>query len=214
MEAAELLIKFIHDEFGEHLSALLLGDYGSRQRRLSQIFSVTVSGADGEVMFNVEITTEGKWGLTCGLEPLVMLTLLKLLFARHDLNRGKASYTYEEVLWLLGWRETKRSRDDIRDAIDINFVQSFNLWADMDEPQTPMDYRGRLRLLTAYEFFTEEDKGKGWGERGVYRGDFSIDFNLDFILGLRERSLLGIDWNMVTSVRRCHEAEGLSEEPS
>lgn len=212
MEAARQLIKFIHDEFGEHLSALLLGDYGSRQRRLSQIFSVTVSGSDREVKFNVEITTKDKWGLTCGQEPLVMLTLLKLLLSRHDLKTGKASYTYQEVLWLLGWRETKRSRDNIRDAIDINFVQSFNLWADIDEPQTPMDFRRRLHLLTAYDFFTEEDEGKGWGERGVYRGDFSIDFNLNFILGLRERSLLGIDWNTVTSIKRYPQVEGLSEE--
>lgn len=142
-----------------------------------------------------------------------MITLLKLLLARREILTGRASYSYQEVLNFLGWRDTKKSRNDIRDSVDINFLQSFNLWVDVSGVHTPMDYLRRLRILTAYEFFTDADESETRSERGLYRGDFSIDFNLDFIRSLRERSLLGLDWNLVIEVTRIHELESLSEEP-
>lgn len=209
-EAARRLISFINDEFGEHLAALLLGDYCSSQRRLSQISLVTVSTGTQELMLNVEIKTGDKWGLTCGQEPLVMIVLLKLLFARRQLLTGTASYTYEEVLHLLGWKDSKQSRDDIGDAIDINFIQSFNLSAHTAE--TPMSFQKRQHMVAGYEFIEAADNTESGCETSLYRGDFLIDFNFDFIRCLRERSLLGIDWNLVTSIVRCHEGEGLSEE--
>ena len=198
---------------GEHLATLLLGDYGSQQRRLSQIFLLTVSGADHEPTFRVEVTTDHRWGLTCGREPLVIVALLRLLFSRSELLIGRASYSYQEVLQLLGWRDMKRSRDDIRDAIDINFIQSFNLSSEGDGTQTPLSYRRRQHLMTGYEFFDDGDEPYQQNAVEHHRGDFQIDFNLDFIRGLRERRLLGIDWNLVRSVTRSHQFEALSEEP-
>ncbi|MGB7926398.1 MAG: hypothetical protein WCF57_24365 [Pyrinomonadaceae bacterium] len=208
---ARRLISFIHRECGEHLATLLLGDYGSRQRRLSHIFLLSLSG-DRELPLKVEITTDHKWGLTCGREPLVIIALLQSLFLRNELRTGRASYSYQEVLHLLGWRDTKESRDDIRDALDITFIQSFNLSADLHDPATPMSYLRRQHMLKGYEFIA----GTGPATRSStasYRGDFLIDFDLDFIISLRARRLLGIDWNLVTSVTRSHEFEGLSEEP-
>ena len=192
---------------------LLLGDYGSRQRRLTQVFLVTIFDGNQELKLNLEIKTEDRWGLTCGREPLVVIALLKLLFARSDVLTGRASYTYEEVLKLLGWKDTKRSRDDIRDSIDINFIQSYNLSEKRDAPETPLFYLRRQHFITGYEFIESADDSDQWGEVAFYRGDFLIDFNPDFIYALRERSLLGIDWNRVTDVTRFHEIERLSEEP-
>jgi hypothetical protein len=212
-EATQRLISFINEEFGEQLAALLLGDYGSRQRRLSQIFLLYLSGGEQELPLKVEIITDHKWGLTCGREPLVIMALLKLLFLRKELLTGRASYSYQEVLHLLGWRDTKQSQDDIRDSIDINFIQSFNLSAEGDDTRTPLFYRRRQHMMTGYEFFDERDESDQPSEVGHHRADFQIDFNLDFILSLRERKLLGIDWNLVTSVTRSHQVEGLSEAP-
>jgi hypothetical protein len=212
-EAAQRLISFINDECGEHLAALLLGDYGSRQRRLSQIFLLTTSGRDHGPTLRVEITTDHRWGLTCGREPLVIMALLKLLLLRSELLTGRASYSYQEVLQLLGWRDTKRSRDDIRDAVDINFIQSFNLSAEGDDTRTPLFYRRRQHMMTGYEFFDERDESDQPNDVGHHRADFQIYFDLDFIMSLRERTMLDIDWTQVTSVTRSHQFEGLSEEP-
>jgi hypothetical protein len=211
-EATQRLISFINEVCGEHLATLLLGDYGNPQRRLSQIFLVTVKDRTQELVLNVEIKTEDKWGLTCGQEPLVMIALLKLLFARRKLLTGTASYTYEEVLHLLGWRDTRQSRHDIKDAIDINFIQSFNLSADTAE--TPVSFRRRQHMMAGYGFIEAADNSDSLGETSLYRGDFLIDFNLDFVQGLCKRSLLGINWNLVIAMKRCHEIEGLSEEPN
>jgi hypothetical protein len=212
-EAAQRLISFIKDELGEHLATLLLGDYGSHQRRLSQTFLVIINDKGQELMLNVEVKTQDQWGLTCDQEPLVAIGLLKLLFARKKFLTGRASYSYQEVLNLLSWRDTKKSRDDIRDALDITFIQSFNLSADLHDPETPMSYLRRQHLMLGYEFLESTDDSNQWGERSSYRGDFLIDFNLNFIRGLREKSLLGINWNQVISIKRCHEVEGLSKEP-
>jgi hypothetical protein len=201
---------------GEHLATLLLGDYGDHQRRLSQTFLITIAGGDQEDDLNVEVKTQDRWGLTCGQEPLVMVALLNILFTRKDLLIGRASYSYQEVLNLLGWKDTKKSRDDIRDAVDITFIQSFNLSADLNDPETPMSYLRRQHPIMGYEFIENKNtRGSDLGSnRNSYRGDFMIDFNLDFIRMLRERLLLGINWNLVSSVTRCFEMEELSEEPS
>ena len=211
-KAAEQLIKYVQAEFGEHLAALMLGDYGSRRRRQWQTFLVTLSDRDQKLELNIEIKTEHRWGLACGQEPLVIIALLKLMLSRDELHTGRSSYTYQELLMLLGWRDSKRSRDRICDAIDINFIQSFNLSSDGDEIQTPMFYLRRQHMMTGYEFIDKVKGSEQWGEIGSYRGDFLIDFNLDFIRALRERSLLGINWNLVTDVTRLPLADGISEE--
>lgn len=193
--AARRLLSFAKTEFGEHLSELLLSGYGVARVVLRWRYTVSLQD-DGSREITVEGVTDDPKGLPAGREPLVLLTLLKSLLAGGRPSNGQVSYGLREVLKTLSWNVGEESA--VERAIEGYYQLSLikHEIAEMDAGEGSINRKRVLRPIVEWER-GEETAG---GDRLVVPKGGRVRFNPEFVEGLTERSLLGIDWERVSSV--------------
>ena len=196
------LLDFSRERFGESLSQFLLAGLG--EEPLGQRWRFTISYADDEnavLKRQVEVITyepaDGSSFLPRGRNPLVLAALLRLLLTGDPASPITLRFEPEEVLSLLGWKDTRKAGGEIDEAVRRYFMLTYK-WK-MNKSELT---RRKLRFYTSDEnmisetnILSEED-ANGQMRRVVSQ----VVFNEHFIEHLIGRSLFGIDWNTVRSV--------------
>lgn len=114
--AERRLVAHLEEQFGEHLSALLLSGYGTKewvQRRGLVISTTDRVGAREE--HSVVMLTEGMAFLPCGQDPIVLAAHLSMLSEQGA--SGRLSYDLFEMLEVLGWVDPVQGLKAIEGAI-------------------------------------------------------------------------------------------------
>lgn len=190
------LLDFAHEQFGEHLSQFLIAGLGEEQVGQSGRFTITYASSENVALKrHVEVITyepaDGSSSLPRGRNPLVLIALLHLLMTDNQGALNMLRYEQEEVLSLLGWKDTWKARREIDEAVRRYFLLTYQ-WK-MNKSEMLRDrltfYTANEALISAHESISRED-----GESS------RIVFNEHFIEHLLSRSLFGIDWNNVRSV--------------
>jgi hypothetical protein len=197
------LLKFALDRFGEMLTRFLLAGFGEEKVAPRWTFAITFIGADGTLQKRrLRIMThepaDGSSCLPRGRDPLVLIALLRLLL--HERRRADNTLVFKEanVIKLLGWADTEERRDEIDEAIG-RYSLLFYEWG-----MNSFELGGRAldfyvvneRPLLGYRTISEETK-EGRTERTYNR----IEFSDGFIGGLLSRSLFGVAWDKVKSIK-------------
>lgn len=134
-----------------------------------------------------------------GDEPLVLLALLKLIWADVT-SRAGLDFKHETLLRTLGWEDAK----DIRRLTDRAVERYYFLSLEKEVAEEVGPHAGQFyrvmtqRIIVDYSYYLESGEDVEEGERI----DSRVAFNPDFIQGLKDRTLLGIDWGKAQSVTR------------
>jgi hypothetical protein len=190
------LLDFAREQFGEHLSQFLLAGLGEEQVGQRGRFTITyASGENVALKRHVEVITyepeDGSSSLPCGRNPLVLIALLHLLMTSNQGALNMLRYEQEQVLSLLGWKETRKARQEIDEAVKRYFLLTYQWKMNKSELQ-----RERLTLYTVNEALISAHESISTEDGKLSR----IVFNEHFIEHLLSRSLFGIYWNSVRSV--------------
>jgi hypothetical protein len=192
------LIAHLEDQFGEHLSALLLSGYWTKEwvQRRGLVTSTTDRVGTREE-HSVLMLTEGATFLPCGQDPIVLVAHLRMLSERGA--AGRLSYDLFEMLEVLGWVDPVQGLKAIESALHRYFRLSYAAAGRRRHPMAPQaeGVTAERRILTSYDFEHEPVRGRG----GFPKLHTVVEFSQRFLDQLRQRSLFGIDWNMVTAVK-------------
>jgi hypothetical protein len=195
--AERRLIEHLKEQFGEHLSALLLSGRGAKGwvRRRDLVISTTDRVGNREE-HPVVLLTAGVASLPYGQDPLVLAAHLRMLDERGA--TGRLTYDLFEMLAELGWVDPIGGLKGIEGALFRYFSLSY---AAVGKRRHPMAPRGEgvtaeRRILTAYDFEHEPVRGRS-AHPTLHT---VVEFSQRFIEQLRQRSLFGIDWDLVRSV--------------
>jgi hypothetical protein len=199
LSAPELrLVNFACEQFGEQLSQFLLTGLGEEEISQRGRFTITYKcGENSYLERHVEVITykpaDGSSYLPRGRHPLVLIALLHLLMNGTQGSLNTLRYEQEEVLSLLGWKDTRKARREIYDAVERYFKLTYQWKMNKSELAS-----AKLKFFTANETmlseYTSIDTEDGKSARVV--------FNEHFIEELLRRSLFGINWNSVKSLMR------------
>jgi hypothetical protein len=199
------LLDFSRERFGEHLSQFLLSGLGEEPTGQRWRFTINYAGDESAALKRqVEVIThkplDGSSSLPRGRDPLVLAVLLHLLLTGSQASSTVLSYEHEEVLSLLGWKDTRKACGAIDEAVQRYFKITYKWGMNKTElaRQKLRFYTCDENLLSETYILSEEDAG-GRIKRVVSR----IVFNERFIERLLNRSLFGIDWDSVRSVGMC-----------
>jgi len=195
--AVRQLLSFAKTEFGEHLTELLLSGYDVEQVVLRRRYTVNLQGDSGREI-TVEVATDASTGLPAGWEPLVLVALLKLLLASGRSPTVSVSYSLRELLKKLSL--SAGDRRAVEQAIEDYYHLSF-IKHEVVEVVAGEGPVGRTRVLRPIvEWERREETASG--DRLVVPKDGRVRFNAEFVEQLKERSLLGIEWNLIQSLIR------------
>jgi hypothetical protein len=111
------LAAFVREEFGEHLSTLLLAGYGEGKGTRKRSMIVMLAAAEGGRRVRFLETTSDSGDLPHGRDPLVLAALLSLLA-----GRGTASRLVFTLTELLVRRGSPRCRRGAREVLQ-NFLR-------------------------------------------------------------------------------------------
>jgi hypothetical protein len=197
------LLSFARAEFGEHLTQFLLAGLGEEKVGQRWRFTITYADSNGPTLKRlVQVIThepmDGSSLLPCGRDPLVLLALLHLLLNSDHASSNSLEYRQEDVLSILGWRDTRKARREIDEAIKRYFMLSYKWKMNKSEMarQRLSFYTSNEGLISESNFLNEEDANAGQMKRIFNR----VVFNEHFIEQLLNQSLFGIDWSNVRSV--------------
>jgi hypothetical protein len=197
-DAAGRLRSFAETQFGGRLAALLLSGYDERQVVLRRRYAVRYRGGEdpGRRVY-VEVMTDDPAGLPAREEPLVLLALLRLRFLSHSSPSERVPYSLREMIKTLGW-VGGGGRAAVEMAVGRHYDLSFisHETAEAAAGDESRDHKRMLRPIIEWE--REEETTAG--DRLVVPKDGRVRFNPEFIEQLRERSLLGIDWDEVNTL--------------
>lgn len=199
-EQIEQLMAFAKAEFGEHLTALLLSGYDGSPRGQVCAYDVSLRESEGgESVARVKVVSDAPSSLPARGEPLVLLALLKLI-RPDDAPRTELAFTHESILGMLRQEDSKETRRLIGRAVERYYFLSL-------EKEVPEDTKGGAgrfhrvlaqRIIIHYSYYSEGDETDEERERL----DSRVIFNPTFIQGLRDRTLLGIDWSRALTLTR------------
>jgi hypothetical protein len=196
--AERRLVEHLKEQFGEHLTALLLSGYEVKEgvRRRDLVISTTDRvGNRGE--HSVVLFAEVGHVLPHGQDPLVLAAHLSMLSVRGAC--GRLTYDLFEMLAELGWVDPVQGLKEIEGALYNYYRLSYIAIGKRRHPMAPWasGITAERRILTAYDFEREPVRGRG-GEPML---QMVVEFSQRFIDQLRQRSLFGIDWDLVRSVK-------------
>jgi hypothetical protein len=198
------LLDFARQQFGEHLSQFLLAGLGEGNVGQRRGFIIHFSGDENIVLRrHVEVITyeplNGLSYLPRHRDPLVLLALLYLLLQGDHALPNLLCYTQDEVLGLLGWNDTKKTRREIDEAVKRYSLITYK-WK-MNESEIERRnlsyYTADENLISKYHLIYSEIR-----ESGLERVLNQIAFNAHFINQLLHRSLFEIEWIRVQSISR------------
>jgi hypothetical protein len=194
------LLAFANAEFGDRLSELLLSGYGGGAAARQRSYAVLTRDGSGQAQEHmIKVATDHPSGLPSGREPLVLIALLKLLFAGTGLQTGRVVYAHKAVSEMIGWERSPETGE----AVDAAVTRYFHLFYGKEESMsidsggTLMKHSQSRRLITGYDHQDEVEPSAGRGVRSYNR----VTFRREFIEQLRGRSLFDFDWGHVISVR-------------
>lgn len=196
------LIDFGLKEFGETPTQFLLAGLGNDELAQGWLFKIEFTEQGTNLRREIEVSSneysDGSIRLPQRREPLIILALLRLLIAHDQTSSANLSYKLEEVLEILGWRDTAQSRRTIDEAVErySNLTYWWTMSADELALKKLTCYESRECFVSGFSCLDKESKNGGHLTRVVNR----IDFNEDFVKGLRKRFLFEIDWNSVQSI--------------
>ena len=189
------LATFVREEFGEHLSTLLLAGYrqGEGARKRSLIVMLAEANGGRRVRF-LEMTGDGR-DLPHGDDPLVLAALFNLLTGRGAASR--LIFTLTELLTVLGWNESAEAVRTVEGALSRYYRTSYAEVRERKHPLLPkqLGVVAEQHLIDGYFL---EDVSPGRGERAGPLHSI-VDFNPQFLDQLNRRILFGIDWGLVRS---------------
>ena len=202
--AEQKLISFARDEFDEALTQFLLAGLGEEAVAQSWRLTINYSVDDAislerEVMIITYEPADGRSYLPRQRDALVLIAFLQLLVSNSQTSQNDLLYDQEDVLNLLGWGDTQEARDEIDEALDRYSLIMFRWVMNSTEliNRNLSGYTERGSYISAYKTL---DRGKTEDEQ-MRRAQNQVTFNAEFVVGLKRRSLFGIDWNRVNSVK-------------
>lgn len=149
------LLDFAHGQFGGHLTLFLLAGLGEEAVGQRGRFTITyTSGKSASLKRHVEVITyepaDGSSYLPRGRNPLVLLALLYLLMNAEQGSLNILRYEQEDMLSLLGWKDTLKARWEVDEAVKRYFLLTYQWKMNKDEL-----LRERLTFYTANEALSE-----------------------------------------------------------
>jgi hypothetical protein len=198
-----LLLRFALDTFGEQLSRFLLAGLGAEATAPRWRFVVAYTDSPGSTYrFRVDVIThepsDGSSLLPRGRDPLALIALLRLLPLGREDSTTCLLYEHKDILELLGWDDSEEARREVDGAIDRYCYLTYLATAKGAELErlNLASYKITERPISSFSTVDEEEEG-GTLKRISNRVTFS-----EFVInGLTRRSLLGIDWNRVQSIK-------------
>jgi hypothetical protein len=198
------LLQFAQDRFGEHLTRFLLSGLGEGHVARCRLFIISFADGDGGLVsrrLHVEaddLTPEITTSLPCGRDPLVLLALLRLLTRAQGKPPASLFYNSREVLSLLGWADSAATRLAVDEAVDRYSCVSY--WWTLSKKETAgrklSFYRSRERFVVGYGLLDAEEEGTR-----MERVSNRVDFSAAFIDGLERRTLFGVIWDNVLTLK-------------
>lgn len=196
------ILDFAHEQFGEPLTRFLLAGLGEDGTAQSWLFTIQFTSDGATLRREIQVSAgeqpDGLGRLPQRREPLVILALLRLLVLRNQISSASLSYKMEEVLEILGWKDTIRSRRLIDEAVE-RYSSLMYRWAmGVDELalRRLSFYNSTECFVSGFSRLDEEGKHGNDAMRVINR----IDFNKEFVETLTQRTLFEIDWDYVQSV--------------
>lgn len=197
------LLEFAREELGEKLTDFLLAGLGEDVVTQSWRFIITYASGDSATSKRlVEVITheplDGTSHLPRQRDPLVLIALLRLLLRRRPASTNQIQYKPEEVLNLLGWDDTARAQNEIKEAVRRYFLLTYK-WElnERELADTKLAvYTANDQMISQTQMFEVETEGSEHVERIN-----SIVFNEHFIKQLLSRSLFEVDWKRVWSIK-------------
>jgi hypothetical protein len=197
------LVAHLKEQFGEHLSALLLSGHGVKGWvRRRDLVILTADRVGNQEEHSATLLTEGAHSLPYGQDPLVLAAHFSLLNERGA--AGRLSYDLFEMMEVLGLVDPLQGLKAIEGALYRYYRMSYAAEGERRHPLAPKaeGVTAERRILTSYDFEHEPVRS-----RDPYPAMHTVvEFSQRFIDQLRQRSLFGIDWNLVTSIVEKHSA--------
>jgi hypothetical protein len=196
--AEKRLIAHLKEQFGEHLSALLLSGYRTKQwvQRRELVISTT-DRVGNQAEHPVVLLTKGAHSLPYGQDPIVLAAHFRMLSERGAY--GCLSYDLLEMMGVLGLVDPVQGMKAIEGALYRYFRLSYAVEGKRRHPLAVQSegVTAERRMLTAYDFEYEPVRS-----RDPYPAMHTVvEFSQRFIDQVRQRSLFGIDWDLVRSVK-------------
>lgn len=197
------VVAFASEQFGEPLTQFLLAGLGEEE--LGQRWWFTITYIDGEgtrLRRQVQVIShEPEDGSSClprGRDPLVFLALLQLLLRGAQTPDCRLIYDQEDILRLLGWENTEKTRREIDEAIKRYFLMTFKWGKNRTElaREKVTHYTAMERPISECGTFDKEEDGQ------VSRVFSQVTFSKTFIEHLKRRRLFDIDWNNGRQITR------------
>jgi hypothetical protein len=131
------------------------------------------------------------YSLPYGKEPLVLLALLQLLGKKGS----ELNYSCDDLLKLLGWKNTEQTRALIEGTVTKYFHAFYQLRDNSlgESMKGGKERTRKIRVLVTQAFTSVEETRRSKSMKDT------LVFNIDFVGPLKERKLLGIDWEQVES---------------
>lgn len=189
------LAAFVREEFGEHLSTLLLAGYGEGKGTRKRSMIVMLAAAEGGRRVRFLETTSDSGDLPHGRDPLVLAALLNLLAGRGTASR--LVFTLTELLAVLGWAESAEEVRAVEGALARYYRTSYAEVRERQHPLLPkqLEVVAEQRLIDGY--IIEDDLPRGGDSPRPLHS--MVDFNPQFLNRLNRRTVFGIDWSLVRS---------------
>ena len=198
------LIDFALEEFSASLTQFILAGLGEETTVQRWHFTITFMGESGtlEKRHVHIITHEPADGSSClprARDPLVLLALLRLLLHNRKQDNHVLVFQEEEVFKLLGWEDSDEARQEIDEAIYRYSLLMYKWQMNRSEltRRGLSYYTSNAQALSEYRTLDKKPEEGGQTKR-VYN---SVRFSETLIDGLLGRSLFGVGWNRVTSIK-------------
>ena len=198
------LLAFARETFGERLTEFLTAGLGEDVTSQRWRFRISYAGGEGATLKRrLEVITyeptDGSSYLPRRRDPLVLIALLRLLLEGDHISSNLLRYKQEDVLSLLGRKDSPKAREEIDGAVRRYFLLIYQWKMNRSELKNRnlAFYNSQENMISECEFLDSEAEGSDRVERVLNR----IVFNQHFIERLLSRSLFGVEWDQVRSVK-------------
>lgn len=197
------LLGFALDLCGEHLINFLLTGLGEQTTSRRRRFTITFMSPAGTLYKReVSVIAYERGGIsTTSLprlkEPLMMAALLRLLVDERKMASFTMAYRQEEVLGILGWDVTEETREALDEAVRRYDSLHYEWTLSKNELAAEgLDFHeGEASFISGYAYENAEVKG------AIRRVFNEVKYAEEFVRELIERSLFGVNWDRVWSVK-------------